>query len=135
MSERPERTREVRQWIEKAEHDLKAAEQILAIEGDDCPFDTVCFHAQQCAEKYLKGLLVLLEDPFPRAHDLRLLLQMASARVPLKLELPEVARLNRYTIEARYPGDWDPIGREEAERAVAVCKKVREAVSDHLPDR
>ncbi|MGA2770210.1 MAG: HEPN domain-containing protein [Bryobacteraceae bacterium] len=25
---------------------------------EDCPFDTVCFHAQQCVEKYLKALLL-----------------------------------------------------------------------------
>jgi len=56
--------RHVRQWIEKAEHDLRNAEHTMTLK-EDCPFDTVCFHAQQCAEKYLKGFLVFQSSDFP----------------------------------------------------------------------
>ena len=132
MNEPSETIREVRQWIEKAEHDLKNAKHTLQIRND-CPFDTVCFHAQQCAEKYLKGFLSFLGIRFPKAHDLRLLLQLAAARSPLQLKVSEVAALNRYTIEARYPGDWEPIDREEAEAAVTIACKVRQKVREHLP--
>ena len=132
MIGQPERIREVRQWIERAEHDLKCAAHTLKLQ-DDCPFDTVCFHAQQCAEKYLKGLLVFLGVQVPRAHDLRLLLQLAVARVRLKVKVSEVAALNRYTIEARYPGDWEPIDRTEAKAALEIAQKVRQAVRKHLP--
>jgi len=41
-----------RQWVQKAENDLKNAAYTLQM-GEGCPTDTVCFHAQQCAEKYL----------------------------------------------------------------------------------
>jgi hypothetical protein len=44
-----------------------------------------------------------------------------------------VQPLNRYTIEARYPGDWDPIDRLEAEQAVAMAQRFREAVRALLP--
>jgi HEPN domain-containing protein len=57
MTEPREMSRQVRQWIEKAEHDLRNAEHTLTLRDEDCPFDTVCFHAQQCVEKYLKGWL------------------------------------------------------------------------------
>ena len=50
MSEPPELTIQIRQWVEKAEHDLRNAECVLTLEKD-CPADTVCFHSQQCAEK------------------------------------------------------------------------------------
>ena len=59
----------VRQWVQKAENDLKNAAYTLRM-GKDCPTDTVCFHAQQCAEKYLKALLVLQGLDFPRTHDM-----------------------------------------------------------------
>ena len=59
----------IRLRVEKAEHDLRNAEHTLTIE-QDCPFDTVCFHAQQCAEKYLKALLVWKGIPFPKTHNL-----------------------------------------------------------------
>lgn len=57
MSANAETLRVVRQWVEKAENDLKNATHTLKL-GRDCPTDTVCFHAQQCVEKYLKALLV-----------------------------------------------------------------------------
>ncbi len=45
------------EWVEKAENDLKNAAHTIKM-GEDCPTDTVCFHAQQCVEKYLKAFLV-----------------------------------------------------------------------------
>ncbi len=42
----------VKLWIRKAENDLITAVNSLRIRPKP-PFDTICFHAQQCAEKYL----------------------------------------------------------------------------------
>jgi hypothetical protein len=67
----------IREWVNKAENDLKAAAQILKL-GDECPTDTVCFHAQQCVEKYLKALLVSKGIAFPKIHDVEELV----AKVP-----------------------------------------------------
>lgn len=67
MTERPEeQLLRVRQWVEKADHDLRNADHTLTLHDEECPFDTVCFHAQQCAEKYLKGWLVYSNVDFPR---------------------------------------------------------------------
>ena len=59
----------VREWVQKAENDLKNAVNTLKM-GEDCPTDTVCFHAQQCVEKYLKAFLVSRDIDFPRTHDI-----------------------------------------------------------------
>ena len=48
----------ISEWVIKAENDLTTAAHTLKL-GEDCPTDTVCFHAQQCVEKYLKALLVM----------------------------------------------------------------------------
>ncbi|HEC02797.1 MAG TPA: HEPN domain-containing protein [Phycisphaerales bacterium] len=74
--------------------------------------DIVCFHCQQCAEKYLKALLVYLGVHFPKTHDLRLLLDLVTERVSLDLKRTRVIPLSRYVIEGRYPGEWEPIMRE-----------------------
>ncbi len=132
MSDRPEYLRAIRQWVEKAEHDLRTAVHTLTLQ-DECPFDTVCFHCQQCAEKYLKALLVALELPVPRTHDLRALMELMAPRHDLGLNVSVVATLNRYTVEARYPGDWEEFTRPVAERAVATARSVREAVRTVLP--
>ncbi len=69
MSEQPEDAKAVHEWVQKAENDLLNADHTLLL-GDNCPYDTVCFHAQQCAEKYLKALLAFRGIPFPKIHDL-----------------------------------------------------------------
>ena len=99
----------------------------------DCPFDTVCFHAQQCAEKYLKALLLQAGSEPPRTHDLRLLLQRLPADLAVLFRMEDMVELNRYSIEARYPGECEEISRAEAERAVmlarAVCTAARQLLA------
>jgi HEPN domain-containing protein len=113
----------VRRWIAKAENDLRAAKHILTI-TDECPFDTACFHAQQCVERYFKAVLVRHAIDFPRSHDLDMLLSLLPASVSAGIDLPRVLGLNRYSVEARYPGDWDEFDRPEAEEAVAIAREV-----------
>jgi len=50
MSEADEILVIAKDWVQKAENDLKNAAHTLRM-GKDCPTDTVCFHAQQCVEK------------------------------------------------------------------------------------
>jgi HEPN domain-containing protein len=59
----------VSEWVAKAENDITNATHTLKL-GKDCPTDTVCFHAQQGVEKYLKALLVLERIDFPKTHDI-----------------------------------------------------------------
>jgi len=40
--------------------------------------DTIAFHCQQAAEKYLKGFLLFLDIPFKRQHSLNYLLGLLS---------------------------------------------------------
>ena len=133
MTERPDSINEALRWVDKAEHDLLAAEHTIQLAPKGLT-DIVCFHCQQCVEKYFKALLVYLGIPFPKTHDLRLLLDMIPSRVSLKLSRARVVPLNRYIIEGRYPGDWEPITVEEAKQALAAAREVRAAVHALLPD-
>lgn len=119
----------VREWIVKAENDLLNASHTLKL-GRRCPTDTVCFHAQQCAEKYLKAYLVHRGKDFPKTHDLEAL--AAGLRNGLKLVPDELARLKRYATVTRYPGA-EPISLAEAGRAVSMARRVRKAVRAALP--
>lgn len=132
MSERPESMREVARWTEKAKHDFMAAEHAMKL-AEEGLTDIVCFHCQQCTEKYLKALLLYQGVAFPRTHDLRLLLDLVPTRVSLALRREQVIPLNRYVIEGRYPGDWEPITVAEAQRALEMAQVVRQAVLKQLP--
>ena len=55
-------------WTAKAEDDLLNIENNLAAQR--VPWSTVCFHAQQAAEKNLKAFLVYHGQTPARIHDL-----------------------------------------------------------------
>lgn len=69
--------RRTREWIEKAEGDRAVA--LREMQAAEPVFDVVSFHAQQCAEKYLKAFLEERCIPFEKTHDLALLLDLAGA--------------------------------------------------------
>jgi HEPN domain-containing protein len=132
MSERPDVMKEVARWIDKAEHDFMAAEHTMEL-AEEGLTDIVSYHCQQCAEKYLKALLLYRGVAFPRTHDLRLLLDLIPAGVSLGLSREQVIPLNRYLIEGHYPGDWEPITVEEAQHALEMAQAVRQAALKQLP--
>lgn len=45
-----------REWVDKAEGDYIAAQREVRARKNPV-YDAACFHAQQCAEKYLKARL------------------------------------------------------------------------------
>jgi HEPN domain-containing protein len=120
------------QWVEKAEHDLMTASYTLRLRAN-CPTDTVCFHAQQCVEKYLKALLVLNDVEFGRTHHISALLTLLPPSIHPEMTPEEQERFTEYAVTTRYPGDYDPITREEAKQAVQVARRVRNQVRRRLP--
>lgn len=132
MSEAQRPIDDARPWISKAERDLLTAERLLAI-GVEAVLDAICFHAQQSSEKYLKALLIFHSVRFPRTHDLIVLTQMLRRVTAIEVDNSDVSPLNRYSVETRYPGSWDPITLAEAERAVGYARKIRDAVTARLP--
>ncbi|MDR7574370.1 MAG: HEPN domain-containing protein [Armatimonadota bacterium] len=119
-------------WVRKAKHDLRTAEATFTLE-EDCPFDMVCFRAQQCAEKYLKALLVFHGLEVPRTHDLTEILPLLSAGVAVRLDVDELVELNPYPVGVRYPGLGPEPGREEARRALEIARRVRAEARSALP--
>ena len=66
------------EWIEKAEGNYNSA-QILMRQRKHLVPDVVCNQCQQCAEKYLKALLVRHGLTFPKTHDLTQLKSLIKA--------------------------------------------------------
>ena len=64
---------EVESYLRKAERDLATAFR-MSEAGPDFA-DIVCFHAEQCAERSLKGFILALGEIPPRTHDLVVLQQ------------------------------------------------------------
>ncbi|MFB3892439.1 MAG: HEPN domain-containing protein [Phycisphaerae bacterium] len=111
--------------LAKAAHDLVAARAVIAT-GE--ALDTVCFHAQQAAEKALKALLALQDVDYPWRHDMGELVELVRTHYP-KLELPaeQLAELSPYAVEARYDDAWAP-DVQEARQALEVAQRMCELV-------
>jgi HEPN domain-containing protein len=122
----------VREWVGKAENDLKNAAYTLQMDKE-CPTDTVCFHAQQCVEKYLKALLVLKGIDFPKTHDVSRVIALLPSRLSVDLTPEEQGRLTSYATVTRYPGDYEPISIAEARKAVRIARRVRKEIRAYLP--
>lgn len=116
-------------WVERAEEDYAA---VLSAVRRKRPLTYVaCFHAQQCAEKYLKAVLVSRQVTFSRTHDLLLLNdQCERAGILLGLDGKSLNALSDFAVKVRYPGD-DPTS-DEAREALAITKTVRRFVRAFL---
>jgi len=112
-----------KRWIDKARSDLLNADNNLAARR--VPYDTVCFHCQQAAEKLLKGFLVARGREYPITHNLFVILEKVLECDPTADSLREtLALLNPYSVEVRYPGDaWMPTS-DDASDARGAAQEV-----------
>lgn len=112
-------------WFRKADSDLTTAQVMLESDG---PYDTACFHAQQAAEKYLKGFLALNGEAIPRIHDLIELNRLCVALSPTwQVDEQSLAELMPFAVEARYDLGFFP-DQETAAAALALAEQVRDDV-------
>ena len=120
------------EWLRKADDDLALAEHLLA-ESASYP-NAVAFHSQQAAEKYLKALLTWREIPFPKTHDLQVLLNLLGATdADLTAVLQDAVVLSAYGVVLRYPGDRPDATATEARDAATMAARVRKGVCCALP--
>ncbi|MDX2029820.1 MAG: HEPN domain-containing protein [Blastocatellia bacterium] len=118
------------EWIEKAEEDWHVL-LVLYRARKHPTHNAVCFHAQQCAEKYLKARLIESNVFFPKIHDLIALLILVLPLEPnWTLYQPDLDALNKYAVECRYPGF--SATREHAKHALSICRRIREVARHSL---
>ena len=117
------------EWVEKAESDYDAAKWLQQAPTPN--HEAVCFHAQQCVEKYLKASLQEADIPIPRTHDLKELLDLIAPIIPIwNTWTTELSELSKYAVKIRYPGDSATV--DDTEHSLHICDKVRQAVRTHL---
>jgi len=118
-------------WMYKADQDIRSAEALLA--QDPPLLHPSCFHMQQAAEKYLKAYLARRQVEFPKTHSIRELLNLVgSVDSELSTSLLSASALTPYGVAVRYPGDIPEPTQQETEEALALARKVRDAVVSRL---
>ena len=111
------------EWVSKAEDDFATMSREFRAQGRP-NFAGVCFHAQQCVEKLLKGFLFEHDIDFAKTHDIRLLINLASPFEPdWLIDLEPAMQLTNYAVEVRYPGNIAT--KVMAANAISICRTLR----------
>lgn len=124
----------MRQWLHKAEHDLRSAFRLMSGDGEPL-LDTAVYHCQQTAEKALKAYLTAHGVVFPKIHLLSPLLSLCADIDSTFYQLSDAAELlTPLATEFRYPGDILEPEPSDAEEAYRVAEQVVTFVISRLPD-
>ena len=118
-------------WLAKADNDLLNVANNLA--AAVVPWDTVCFHAQQAAEKSLKAVLVHAGSAPPKTHDLIALLAQCAEHAPSLADLEADCRvLASFAVTSRYPDDLFEPDEADGRRTADMAQRVRARVGTLL---
>jgi HEPN domain-containing protein len=118
------------EWLAKAEGDFAMMERECQVR-ENPNYDGICFHAQQCAEKYLKARLCQADITFSKIHDLVALLEQVLEVEPAWESFREdLAYLSDFAVTFRYPGE--SADTESASDAQQRCRRFRNAARKTL---
>ena len=108
--------------------DLDVAQRLNAL-GEVHP-SYICFHAQQAAEKALKGLIAAFELNIPRTRDLARLIGLLP---PFATEwIRDATLLTPYAVASRYPDDPEEYDEDSGTQATTAASRICEAVRQRL---
>lgn len=115
---------EVLEWERFAEMDYVTAHHLNKTLYPK-PLEIICYHCQQCAEKYLKALTEHLGKEVEKTHDLGALATIISEN----LEVPHpilisCAKLTQYGVKIRYPQEFE-ISEPHVKSAINDMEQIR----------
>lgn len=121
-------------WIKRAKSSLAKAK--IGINDQEIMLEDLCFDAQQCTEKALKSIFVLNDIQIPKTHSIGFLLnKLEENGIDIPDEIKEAVFLTEYSVETRYPGEYEPVSLEEYKTATKLSEKVLSFVLTCFPDK
>ncbi len=94
------------QWLDFARSDLVIARMKPEL---GVLLESLCYHAQQSAEKCVKAILLQYDIRFPRTHSLDTLLGLLPANCPRPPDEDGIRDLSGYAVEGRYPAGLEGV--------------------------
>ncbi|MDR0455141.1 MAG: HEPN domain-containing protein [Treponema sp.] len=118
---------ELQQWLKMADSDLNLAE-FASKNMWPVPYEIICFHCQQAAEKYLKWFLVMHDSEPPKIHDLEEFLKLCVTIKPQFSTIYEKCSiLSGYAVQTRYPNEIY-VEKHDMDKALLYAQSVRESI-------
>ena len=103
----PEVSKEVLDWERFAEMDYITANHLDKTLYPK-PMEIICYHCQQCAEKYLKALTEHIGKEIEKTQDLGNLATTISENLTVPQSvLVSCAKLTQYGVKIRYPQEFE----------------------------
>jgi HEPN domain-containing protein len=99
-----EKSEYIRNWLFRANEDMAVIENLVKA-GAGYYSSSICFHAQQASEKYLKAFLAYHDVDFPRTHDLDYLL-LECQKLDKDAFQIDFKSLTDFGLSVRYPDDF-----------------------------
>jgi HEPN domain-containing protein len=110
------------EWLNRAKSNLAIAKQP---KSDEIYFEDLCFETQQAAEKALKAVLLFKGIKFRFVHDIAEFLTLLEQNWIIPPDDVRTATiLTDYSVEARYPGPFEPVTEEEFKEALHIAETV-----------
>jgi HEPN domain-containing protein len=112
-----------RDWLRRAKSNLERAR--VGKINDEILYEDLCFDCQQSAEKAIKALLISIDKEFPPTHSIARLLEIVSeTQTEIPAEIKKAIDLTDYAVKTRYPGESEPVTKEEYEEALTIAETI-----------
>ncbi|MDZ7737911.1 MAG: HEPN domain-containing protein [Bacteroidales bacterium] len=120
----------IRNWLYRAREDIAVMEKLVQ---SDIEFytSTICFHAQQAVEKYLKSFLIFHDIDFPRTHDVDFLLAECQRIDNYNFQF-DFKSLTEFGVSVRYPDDFYVPSVKETKAYLIIAQEVMKTVEKLL---
>jgi HEPN domain-containing protein len=118
----------VQKWLFRADEDVAVIDRLIQSEPQAYA-STICFHAQQAVEKYLKAALAWKGVDFPRTHDVDFLLAECRKVVGGELDHIDLKSLTDFGVSVRYPDDFYVPNLSEATYYAQVAREIQAVIS------
>jgi len=116
----------IQNWLFRANEDISVIHSLTGIDSEFYT-STICFHAQQAVEKFLKAFLIYHDVDFPKTHDLDFLLAKCQHIDKSSFEI-DLKSLTDFGVTIRYPDDFYIPGVKETEEYVKIAEEIRSII-------
>ena len=114
---------DINEWVKRAKSNLLLSK--IKKVSREIYYEDLCYDAQQCAEKSLKALCIFFDIKFPKTHNLSHLIELLKdkeVKIPKSVKKAEL--ISDYSVETRYPGDYEEVDEKEYKRVVKIAEDV-----------
>lgn len=118
----------IENWLFKAREDISVMKR-LSDSGIEFYTSTICFHAQQAVEKYLKTFLIYHDVDFPRTHDVDFLIDECRKIDDENFNV-DLKSLTEFGVSVRYPDDFFIPGVNETKEYIDIANGISEIVEN-----